>query len=65
MAGDVLLVELANGAAATVADLKRGLLGHLFNGYEARFVRPDLKRVKHTKDDPAAGLPRTVPLAAE
>jgi hypothetical protein len=47
------------------SDLKRGLLGHLFNGYEARFVRPDLKRVKHTKDDPAAGLPRTVPLAAE
>ena len=47
------------------SDLKRGLLGHLFNGYEALFVRPDQKRVKHTKDDPAAGLPRTVPLAAE
>ena len=39
------------------SDLRRGLLGHVFNGYDTRHVRHDLKRVRHTKDDPRAGAP--------
>jgi hypothetical protein len=34
------------------SDLRRGLLGHLFNGYDTRFVRRDLKRVRHSADAP-------------
>ena len=45
------------------SDLKRGLLGHLLNGYDARHRRPDLKRVRHGTDDPRAGKPRL--MAAE
>lgn len=40
------------------SDLKCGLLQHIFNGYSSRFVRTDLRRVRNTKDDPRAGLPR-------
>lgn len=47
------------------SDLKRGLLGHLLNGYDARFLRGDLKRVRHTLDDPQAGMPRPRTVAAE
>ena len=47
------------------SDLQRGLLGHLFNGYDAGHVRGDLKRVKHTHDDPHAGAPRPTMMAAE
>ena len=47
------------------SDLKRGLLGHLLNGYDGRFVRGDLKRVRHTLDDPQAGMPRPHAVAAE
>ncbi len=39
------------------SDLSRGVLGHLFNGYNSRFVIPNLKRVRNTADDPRAGRP--------
>ena len=47
------------------SDLKRGLLGHLFNGYDTAHVRRDLKRARHTLDDPRAGTGRPAPMAAE
>jgi hypothetical protein len=28
------------------SDLNRGLFGHLFNGYDTRFVKRDLKRTR-------------------
>lgn len=31
------------------SDLRRGLLGHLFNGYGAAHLRTDLKRARHTQ----------------
>ena len=31
------------------SDLACGLLQHVFNGYETRFVRRDLKRVRNTQ----------------
>ena len=36
------------------SDLDRGLLGHLFNGYSTRHVKPELKQAieKHTLKDP-------------
>ncbi len=39
------------------SDLDRGLLGHLFNGYDTRFVRRNLAKVRSTAPDavPAAG----------
>ena len=37
------------------SDLACGLLRHVFNGYDTRFVRRDLKRVRNTSDDPRAG----------
>jgi hypothetical protein len=46
------------------SDLKRGVVGHLFNGYDTTHVRQDLKRVRHTLDDPRAGTPRPRPMAA-
>jgi hypothetical protein len=45
------------------SDLRRGLFGHLLNGYSGAHVRSDLKRVKHTTDDPRAGRPHV--MAAE
>jgi hypothetical protein len=47
------------------SDLKCGLLRHVFNGYDTSHVRRDLKRVKHTHDDPRAGTPRAPVMAAE
>ena len=37
------------------SDLACGLLRHLFNGYDTRFVRRDLRRVRNTSDDPRVG----------
>jgi hypothetical protein len=37
------------------SDLRCGLLQHILNGYDTRFVRHDLKRVRHGSDDPRAG----------
>ena len=37
------------------SDLACGLRQHVFNGYDSRFVRRDLKRVRNTTDDPRVG----------
>jgi hypothetical protein len=38
------------------SDLRRGLLGHLFNGYDTRWLRQDLPRVRSSADvAPAVG----------
>lgn len=37
------------------SDLKRGLLGHLFNGYDTRFVARNLKKVRNSSDNLSAG----------
>jgi hypothetical protein len=37
------------------SDLKCGLLRHVFNGYDKRFVVSGLKRVRNTADDPRIG----------
>jgi hypothetical protein len=34
------------------SDLARGLWGHLFNGYDQRFVRRGLRSVRAGSDDP-------------
>lgn len=40
------------------SDLERGLLGHLFNGYDTRYIRKDLRRSARTpKVDAAAQSP--------
>ena len=36
------------------SDLDRGLLGHIFNGYDTRYVRRDLRRATRTPDGRAA-----------
>jgi len=36
------------------SDLDRGLLGHLFNGYDTRHLRKDLKGVPKRPDEAAA-----------
>ena len=40
------------------SDLDRGVLGHLFNGYDSRYVKTNLKRARATLDDPGAGRVR-------
>lgn len=37
------------------SDLRRGLLGHVFNGYSRRFVRADLDPVRHSVADVRLG----------
>jgi hypothetical protein len=37
------------------SDLACNLLQHVFNGYDTRFVRRDLKRARNTSDDPRVG----------
>jgi hypothetical protein len=46
------------------SDLRCGLLRHVFNGYDTRFVAPNLKRIRAGTDDPRAGRVRA-PVAAE
>jgi hypothetical protein len=36
-------------------DLDKGALGHLFNGYDTRRVKRDLKQVRNAVDDPRVG----------
>ncbi len=43
------------------SDLKRGLGGHVFNGYDTSAVRTDLKRARYGRDDPQAGRPHPAP----
>ena len=40
------------------SDLDKGVVGHLFNGYDKSRVRKDLKRVRNTTDDPRAATVR-------
>lgn len=37
-------------------DLDRGLVGHLFNGYDTRYVKKDIRKTARTPKIPAAGL---------
>jgi hypothetical protein len=37
------------------SDVKRGLLGTLLNGYDARYVRTDLSKTSRTAGAPASG----------
>ncbi len=41
------------------SDLDRGLLGHLFNGYDTRYRKKNLKKVRATFDEPAAATVRS------
>ena len=40
------------------SDLDRGLVGHVFNGYDTRFKKKNLKRARMTVDDPSAAVVR-------
>jgi hypothetical protein len=40
------------------SDLARGVLGHVFNGYDTRFVKCNLERTRAGIDDPLAGRAR-------
>jgi len=40
------------------SDLDRGVIGHIFNGYDRSHVRRDLKKVRNTADDPRVALVR-------
>jgi hypothetical protein len=40
------------------SDLDRGLVGHVFNGYDTRFKKRNLRKARMTVDDPAAGVVR-------
>jgi hypothetical protein len=46
-----LTYPIADWLFAT-SDLTRGLFGHLFNGYDTRHVRRDLRRVRNSADAP-------------
>ena len=43
------------------SDLNRGLLGHLFNGYDTRFVKTDMRRTSRTPDGRPTLSARSVP----
>ncbi len=38
------------------SDLDRGLIGHLFNGYDARFLKKGLRARPKSPEEAAAGL---------
>ncbi|MBM3572516.1 MAG: sterol desaturase family protein [Alphaproteobacteria bacterium] len=40
------------------SDLNRGVVGHVFNGYDTAHVRTDLKKVRATADDPQVAIVR-------
>ena len=40
------------------SDLDRGLVGHVFNGYDTRFKKRNLRKARMTVDDPSAGVVR-------
>ncbi len=46
-----LTYPIADWLFATT-DLDRGLLGHVFNGYDSRHVRTDLKKTRAGADEP-------------
>ena len=39
------------------SDLDRGVLGHLFNGYDTRYVKTDLKKTRASSDAPLRAVP--------
>ena len=41
------------------SDLKRGPLGHLFNGYLAKHKKPIARKIIGKADNPQAGVART------
>lgn len=41
------------------SDLKRGAMGHLFNGYSGRHVKPNSRKIVGKSDDPTAGISRS------
>ena len=43
------------------SDLSCGLIKHIFNGYDQRYVVHGLKRVRNTVDDPKVGHLRPQP----
>ncbi len=45
-----LTYPIADWLFAT-SDLRRGLFGHVFNGYDSRYVRRDLRRVRASADE--------------
>lgn len=40
------------------SDLDRGVIGHVFNGYDTTHVRKDMRKVRATADDPRVGFVR-------
>lgn len=40
------------------SDLDRGVIGHIFNGYDTAHVRKNLKKVRSTADDPRVAMVR-------
>jgi hypothetical protein len=40
------------------SDLDRGVIGHVFNGYDTRFRKQNLKKVRMTADDPSVAVVR-------
>jgi hypothetical protein len=47
------------------SDLDRGLLGHLFNGYDTRFIRTNMRRTSRTPKPDMAGSPTGFATPAE
>jgi hypothetical protein len=47
------------------SDLDRGLLGHLFNGYDTRFIRTNMRRTSRTPKPDMAQSPTGFATPAE
>jgi hypothetical protein len=47
------------------SDLDRGLLGHLFNGYDVRFVRTNMRKTSRTPKPDISGHPTGFATPAE
>ncbi|MBI3515121.1 MAG: fatty acid hydroxylase family protein [Proteobacteria bacterium] len=52
-----LTYPIADWLFAT-SDLNRGVLGHVFNGYDTAHVKTDLKKTRAATDDPRAAMVR-------
>ncbi|HMH95336.1 MAG TPA: fatty acid hydroxylase family protein, partial [Bradyrhizobium sp.] len=47
------------------SDLDRGLIGHLLNGYDARFVKTNMRKTSRTPKPNMAGQPAGFATPAE
>jgi hypothetical protein len=47
------------------SDLDRGLIGHLFNGYDTRFVKTNMRKTARTPKPGMTGLPTGFAAPAE